>query len=130
MGWSGKHYRKCKARGLVSRGPALPDLLFPSISLSEPWPPGGDGVWEPLSTRGVTEATLVIAASSSSPRYASDLEQARPQTSGEEELQLQLALAMSREEAEKVRPAPPPHRGNSGGPAAGLELAWGGHWQR
>ncbi|XP_030636687.1 epsin-3 [Chanos chanos] len=36
-------------------------------------------------------------SSSSSPR-ASDLEQARPQTSGEEELQLQLALAMSREE--------------------------------
>ncbi|XP_036196216.1 epsin-3 isoform X4 [Myotis myotis] len=34
-----------------------------------------------------------------------DLEQARPQTSGEEELQLQLALAMSREEAEK--PVPP-----------------------
>ncbi|CAN0009702.1 unnamed protein product [Lampetra planeri] len=31
----------------------------------------------------------------------SDLEQARPQTSGEEELQLQLALAMSREEAEQ-----------------------------
>ncbi|MBZ3886839.1 Epsin-3 [Sciurus carolinensis] len=44
-------------------------------------------------------------AASSSPRYASDLEQARPQTSGEEELQLQLALAMSREEAEK--PVPP-----------------------
>ncbi|XP_051058413.1 epsin-3 isoform X2 [Phodopus roborovskii] len=40
-------------------------------------------------------------SASSSPRYASDLEQARPQTSGEEELQLQLALAMSREEAEK-----------------------------
>uniref|UniRef100_A0A8C1YCC5 Epsin 3b n=1 Tax=Cyprinus carpio TaxID=7962 RepID=A0A8C1YCC5_CYPCA len=36
-------------------------------------------------------------SSSSSPR-ASDLEQTRPQTSGEEELQLQLALAMSREE--------------------------------
>lgn len=33
----------------------------------------------------------------------SDLEQSRPQTSGEEELQLQLALAMSREENEKVR---------------------------
>ncbi|XP_031592363.1 epsin-3 isoform X4 [Oreochromis aureus] len=33
-----------------------------------------------------------------------DLEQARPATSGEEELQLQLALAMSREESEK----PPP----------------------
>ncbi|KAL1779790.1 epsin-3 isoform X1 [Sigmodon hispidus] len=44
-------------------------------------------------------------SASSSPRYASDLEQARPQTSGEEELQLQLALAMSREEAEK--PVPP-----------------------
>ncbi|EHB16496.1 Epsin-3, partial [Heterocephalus glaber] len=40
-------------------------------------------------------------SAASSPRYASDLEQARPQTSGEEELQLQLALAMSREEAEK-----------------------------
>lgn len=43
-----------------------------------------------------------LPASSSSPRFASDLEQARPQTTGEEELQLQLALAMSREEAEKV----------------------------
>ncbi|KAM4584962.1 epsin-3 isoform 1-T2 [Odontesthes bonariensis] len=40
-------------------------------------------------------------SSSSSPRAASDLEQARPQTSGEEELQLQLALAMSREENQK-----------------------------
>ncbi|KAG7491354.1 hypothetical protein MATL_G00002770 [Megalops atlanticus] len=44
-------------------------------------------------------------SSSSSPRIPSDLEQARPQTSGEEELQLQLALAMSREESEK--PPPP-----------------------
>ncbi|XP_062976301.1 epsin-3 isoform X2 [Elgaria multicarinata webbii] len=44
-------------------------------------------------------------SSSSSPRFNSDLEQARPQTTGEEELQLQLALAMSREEAEK--PVPP-----------------------
>lgn len=42
------------------------------------------------------------SASSSSPRAASDLEQARPQTSGEEELQLQLALAMSREESQQV----------------------------
>uniref|UniRef100_A0A8C2IEX3 Epsin 3b n=1 Tax=Cyprinus carpio TaxID=7962 RepID=A0A8C2IEX3_CYPCA len=41
-------------------------------------------------------------SSSSSPR-ASDLEQTRPQTSGEEELQLQLALAMSREE-QRSRP--------------------------
>lgn len=45
---------------------------------------------------------LLFSASSSSPRAASDLEQARPQTSGEEELQLQLALAMSREESQKV----------------------------
>nr|XP_020466086.1 epsin-3-like isoform X2 [Monopterus albus] len=43
-------------------------------------------------------------SSSSSPRLAPDLEQARPATTGEEELQLQLALAMSREESEK----PPP----------------------
>ncbi|XP_016367301.1 epsin-3 isoform X2 [Sinocyclocheilus rhinocerous] len=39
-------------------------------------------------------------SSSSSPR-ASDLEQTRPQTSGEEELQLQLALAMSREQCSR-----------------------------
>uniref|UniRef100_A0A3B4UN51 Epsin 3a n=1 Tax=Seriola dumerili TaxID=41447 RepID=A0A3B4UN51_SERDU len=44
-------------------------------------------------------------SSSSSPRLAPDMEQARPATSGEEELQLQLALAMSREESEK--PPPP-----------------------
>ncbi|XP_037115611.1 epsin-3 isoform X3 [Syngnathus acus] len=43
-----------------------------------------------------------LAASSSSPRDASELEQARPQTTGEEELQLQLALAMSREENQKM----------------------------
>uniref|UniRef100_A0A669Q3W8 Epsin 3 n=1 Tax=Phasianus colchicus TaxID=9054 RepID=A0A669Q3W8_PHACC len=56
-------------------------------------------------------------SSSSSPRFASDLEQARPQTTGEEELQLQLALAMSREEAEKV------------GRWGGLPCTWGfGHY--
>ncbi|XP_058627652.1 epsin-3 isoform X3 [Onychostoma macrolepis] len=44
-------------------------------------------------------------SSSSSPHLAPDLERARPQTSGEEELQLQLALAMSREENEKPVPA-------------------------
>ncbi|KAF7243088.1 Epsin-2 [Varanus komodoensis] len=38
---------------------------------------------------------------STSPRVSSELEQARPQTSGEEELQLQLALAMSREVAQQ-----------------------------
>ncbi|CAL8303657.1 unnamed protein product [Merluccius merluccius] len=42
-------------------------------------------------------------SSSSSPRLTTDMEQARPQTSGEEELQLQLALAMSREESEKEK---------------------------
>ncbi|XP_034503319.1 epsin-2 isoform X2 [Ailuropoda melanoleuca] len=42
------------------------------------------------------------AARATSPRVSSELEQARPQTSGEEELQLQLALAMSREVAEQV----------------------------
>ncbi|XP_048846606.1 epsin-3-like isoform X3 [Brienomyrus brachyistius] len=38
-------------------------------------------------------------------RASSDLEQARPQSSGEEELQLQVALALSREESEKPQPA-------------------------
>lgn len=37
-----------------------------------------------------------------SPATGSELEQARPQTSGEEQLQIQLALAMSREAAEQV----------------------------
>ena len=48
-----------------------------------------------------------------SPRVSSELEQARPQTSGEEELQLQLALVMSREVAEQVgagRDTPPAGR--------------------
>ncbi|XP_009322077.1 PREDICTED: epsin-3 [Pygoscelis adeliae] len=39
-------------------------------------------------------------SSSSSPRFASDLEQARPQTTGEEELQLQLASPASWGQAE------------------------------
>ncbi|XP_056311228.1 epsin-3 [Danio aesculapii] len=46
-------------------------------------------------------------SSSSSPR-ASDLEQTRPQTSGEEELQLQLALAMSREDQRSRHGDDPP----------------------
>lgn len=76
---------------------------------------------------GVLTGTTLVAAASSSPRYASDLEQARPQTSGEEELQLQLALAMSREEAEKVRPgsgqdACPFCRGR--GPGRMMTLPW------
>ncbi|XP_027730599.1 epsin-2 isoform X3 [Vombatus ursinus] len=43
----------------------------------------------------------LTAQGATSPRVSSELEQARPQTSGEEELQLQLALAMSREVAEQ-----------------------------
>uniref|UniRef100_A0A8C9FWC2 ENTH domain-containing protein n=1 Tax=Pavo cristatus TaxID=9049 RepID=A0A8C9FWC2_PAVCR len=64
--------------------------------------------WELQMWMGLGGAPLLhlfffsLLASSSSPRFTSDLEQARPQTTGEEELQLQLALAMSREEAEKV----------------------------
>ncbi|XP_061556390.1 epsin-3 isoform X2 [Phycodurus eques] len=42
-----------------------------------------------------------LHSSSPSPKLAADMEQARPTTTGEEELQLQLALAMSREESEK-----------------------------
>uniref|UniRef100_A0A8B9NL75 Epsin 3 n=1 Tax=Accipiter nisus TaxID=211598 RepID=A0A8B9NL75_9AVES len=63
---------------------------------------------ERMALEGMGSGTTSLkstASSSSSPRFASDLEQARPQTTGEEELQLQLALAMSREEAEK--PLPP-----------------------
>lgn len=45
---------------------------------------------------------LFLTPTATSPRVSSELEQARPQTSGEEELQLQLALAMSREVAEQV----------------------------
>ncbi|XP_060945410.1 epsin-3 isoform X2 [Limanda limanda] len=46
-------------------------------------------------------------SSSSSPQLAPEMEQARPVTSGEEELQLKLALAMSREECEKPVQAVP-----------------------
>ncbi|XP_049600650.1 epsin-3 isoform X2 [Syngnathus scovelli] len=48
-----------------------------------------------------------LQSSFSLPRLAPDLEQARPTTTGEEELQLQLALAMSREESEKSFKRPP-----------------------
>ncbi|XP_069399229.1 epsin-3 isoform X4 [Ovis canadensis] len=64
-------------------------------------------------------------SSSSSPRYTSDLEQARPQTSGEEELQLQLALAMSREEAEKeVRSWQGDDSPGANGAGAGAHRRW------
>ncbi|XP_078691326.1 epsin-2-like isoform X11 [Branchiostoma floridae x Branchiostoma belcheri] len=41
------------------------------------------------------------ATAGTPPGISSDIEQARPQTHGEEELQLQLALAMSKEEADQ-----------------------------
>ncbi|XP_039348271.1 epsin-2 isoform X2 [Mauremys reevesii] len=76
---------------------------------------------------------------STSPRVSSELEQARPQTSGEEELQLQLALAMSREVAEQhttlldlmdalPSSAPAPPKTETWGPTAGAKQTdpWGG----
>ncbi|XP_037766388.1 epsin-2 isoform X3 [Chelonia mydas] len=76
---------------------------------------------------------------STSPRVSSELEQARPQTSGEEELQLQLALAMSREVAEQhttlldlmdalPSSAPAPQKTETWGPTAGANQTdpWGG----
>ncbi|XP_026072420.1 epsin-3-like isoform X2 [Carassius auratus] len=52
----------------------------------------------------VMHAPSSVNPSSSPSHLAPDLESARPQTSGEEELQLQLALAMSQEES--VKPVP------------------------
>ncbi|XP_029692540.1 epsin-2 [Takifugu rubripes] len=66
------------------RGSSQPNL---STSYSEEY---GRSDGSPASYHGST-----------SPNVGSELEQARPQTSGEEELQLQLALAMSREAAEQ-----------------------------
>uniref|UniRef100_A0A8C8ASB6 Epsin 2 n=1 Tax=Otus sunia TaxID=257818 RepID=A0A8C8ASB6_9STRI len=76
---------------------------------------------------------------STSPRVSSELEQARPQTSGEEELQLQLALAMSREVAEQhttlldlmdalPSSAPAPQKTEPWGPPAAANQTdpWGG----
>ncbi|KAM6957469.1 epsin-2 [Aplochiton taeniatus] len=50
---------------------------------------------------GKSEGSPASYHGSTSPNAGSELEQARPQTSGEEELQIQLALAMSREAAEQ-----------------------------
>ncbi|XP_075435936.1 epsin-3 isoform X1 [Ascaphus truei] len=50
--------------------------------------------------------SYIPASTSSSSQLSPDLEQARPQSSGEEELQLQLALAMSKEDAEKKQAVP------------------------
>nr|XP_015211508.1 PREDICTED: epsin-3 [Lepisosteus oculatus] len=76
-------------------------VMFIAALSASSLPGGSLERWNSRSRR------TTLSASSSSPRLTSDLEQARPQTSGEEELQLQLALAMSREESEKPKPAPP-----------------------
>lgn len=47
------------------------------------------------------ESLTNVSSHDGSPPLPTDLESARPQTKGEEELQLQLALAMSKEEAEQ-----------------------------
>ncbi|XP_053564757.1 epsin-3 [Bombina bombina] len=57
-----------------------------------------------MSSKGPSAISnqMSISTSQVSPsKLSSDLEQVRPQSTGEEELQLQLALAMSKEEAEK-----------------------------
>ncbi|XP_074512589.1 epsin-3 isoform X2 [Sebastes fasciatus] len=80
-----------------------------SGSLPPPYPgrrtsqPSSAGVYgdEPGRCRGSPSS---FHSSSSSPRIAPDLEQARPTTSGEEALQLQLVLAMSKEESEQRPP--------------------------
>ncbi|XP_008994677.1 epsin-2 isoform X5 [Callithrix jacchus] len=63
----------------------------------------GSGLSRLLSAAGGRSGAPTPArrSTATSPRVSSELEQARPQTSGEEELQLQLALAMSREVAEQ-----------------------------
>jgi hypothetical protein len=48
-----------------------------------------------------TSLLLLYVVSLCAVNFVLELETARPQTIGEEELQLQLALAMSREEAEQ-----------------------------
>ncbi|KAM4662789.1 epsin-3 [Discoglossus pictus] len=57
------------------------------------------------SPMAISNEKTVYSQGSSPAKVSSDLEQARPQSTGEEELQLQLALAMSKEEAEK-KPVP------------------------
>ncbi|XP_028311160.1 epsin-3 isoform X2 [Gouania willdenowi] len=78
-----------------------------SGSMPPPYPGrsrSSDGLYGDNSVRCRSSSS---SFSSPSSQLAPDLEQARPESSGEEELQLQLALAMSREESEKpVQQAP------------------------
>uniref|UniRef100_A0A8C1XMK7 Epsin 2 n=1 Tax=Cyprinus carpio TaxID=7962 RepID=A0A8C1XMK7_CYPCA len=84
------------------RGSSQPNL---STSYSEEY---GKSEGSPASYHGLqrlNDNVIIICVFclflATSPNASSELEQARPQTSGEEELQLQLALAMSREAAEQ-----------------------------
>ncbi|CAN9505638.1 unnamed protein product [Ophioblennius macclurei] len=80
-----------------------------STSMPPPYPgrqSGGSTMYDEFGR--CRDSPTSFHSSSSSPQLAPDLEQARPATSGEEELQLQLALAMSREESEKPAPRPAP----------------------
>ncbi|XP_034395665.1 epsin-2 isoform X3 [Cyclopterus lumpus] len=85
------------------RGSSQPNL---STSYSEEYgrsegsPASYHGSAGSLRGSGVNMGSECVL-SATSPNAGSELEQARPQTSGEEELQLQLALAMSREAAEQ-----------------------------
>ncbi|XP_059892022.1 epsin-3 isoform X3 [Gadus macrocephalus] len=89
------------AKGAAALGSSSMPPPYPGRRTSHPGT--GAGHAEEFSrSRGSPSS---FHSSSSSPRLTTDMEQARPQTSGEEELQLQLALAMSREESEK--PPPP-----------------------
>ncbi|KAG8446314.1 hypothetical protein GDO86_013954 [Hymenochirus boettgeri] len=54
-----------------------------------------------ITSNGQKISFNTAATGASCSKLSVELEQVRPQSSGEEELQLQLALAMSREEAEK-----------------------------
>ncbi|XP_049557939.1 epsin-2 isoform X5 [Orcinus orca] len=85
------------------RGSSQPNLST-SYSEQEYGKAGGSPAsyhgWARLGAR-VGRPVPGAGEQATSPRVSSELEQARPQTSGEEELQLQLALAMSREVAEQ-----------------------------
>ncbi|XP_065213612.1 epsin-1 isoform X2 [Planococcus citri] len=62
-----------------------------------------DKVFTPVSPQntGSKDSWNSCSSAAEIPTKAAEIECARPQTAGEEELQLQLALAMSREEAEQ-----------------------------
>ncbi|XP_053210710.1 epsin-2-like [Panonychus citri] len=72
-----------------------------SVSLMNA-PSGIETIPKPLASLGSFRESIASASALEAGKpLPSDLESARPQTKGEEELQLQLALAMSKEEAEQ-----------------------------